>query len=254
MTGELALFLNSDACATAGALRALVSVMDSSPDVVACGGMLVGPDGRLQESCASALTLWAVFCEQTLLEKVFPASPVLSPYWMSRRLLSTVGGVSGSDGMTYAGASQAASFDVEQVMGACLCVRPVERFDERFFLYFEDTELCRRLRRHGRIVYVPSAVFRHELGASSEARWQAVARYNRGKELYFALHHDRFASFVCLVSDRMGALLRLVAWSLAAVVSLCSWAVARRRVGLFFRVLISPVAGPELPMDALTPS
>lgn len=224
-SGELVLFLNSDAVARPGAIGGLVAVMGGSPDVVACGGRLEFPDGRLQESCASSLTLWAVFCEQTWLERLFPRSSVFSPYWLSSRLL---------------GAGQGAH-DVEQVMGACLMVRPVERFDERFFLYCEDTELCKRLTRHGRIVWVPSCVFVHELGASSGERWQAVAFYNRGKELYLRIHHGAIASFVCFLLDRMGALLRVLVWGLASVVTLFLVSRVSRRLVMFVRVLFGPI-------------
>lgn len=238
-SGDLLLFLNSDAVARPGAIDGLRRVMASSPDVVACGGRLEFPDGRLQESCCSALTLWAVFCEQTLLEKAFPRSAFLSPYWMSSRLLNTPEGRGGS-------------YDVEQVMGACLMVRPIERFDERFFLYCEDTELCRRLRRHGRIVWVPTSRFVHELGASSASRWEAVARYNRGKELYFLIHHGRLSAVGCWMLNRLGALLRLLVWLVAAVVTLLVWSAARHRVGLFTRVLFAPIGGPRLPADAVS--
>ncbi|MCX7798940.1 MAG: glycosyltransferase family 2 protein, partial [Fimbriimonadales bacterium] len=137
----LVLLLNSDAEALPGAVEALASVF-ADPGVVGAGGRLEFPDGRLQESAAGALTLWAVFCEQTLLEKAFPRAPVLCPYWRSARLVRLGVG----------------PWEVEQVMGACLMLRPIEFFDERFFLYCEDTELCHRLRRHGRILYVPQAL------------------------------------------------------------------------------------------------
>jgi GT2 family glycosyltransferase len=133
------------------------------------------------------------------------------------------------------------AYEVEQVMGACLMVRRLERFDERFFLYCEDTELCRRLRRHGRIVWVPSSVFRHELGASSQKRWLAVARYNRGKELYFSIHHGRFVSLVCFLLNRIGALLRVLVWGVASVGTLFLVKVVRERAGVFVRVLFAPI-------------
>jgi len=179
--GQFVLLLNSDAEAKPGAIDRLADALVEG--VVAVGGKLLHPDGRLQESAAGPLTLWAVFCEQLYLERWFHA------YWRSESLPN--GG------------------EVAQVMGACLMLRPVERFDERFFLYCEDTELCHRLRKHGRILYVPTAEFVHHLGASgSSARWRSVALYNRGKELYFAIHRGRLASVSCLLFDRLGALLR----------------------------------------------
>ena len=234
MSGEIALLLNSDASAKPGALDALNRVMED-PSVVACGGLLRFPDGRVQQSCCNRLTLWAVFCEQWFLEKMFPRSRVFSPYWETNRILAE---------------PVREKFEVEQVMGACLCLRPVERFDERFFLYCEDTELCHRLRKHGEIVYVPGAEFVHELGASSGQRWEAVARYNRGKELYFSIHRGAFASFIAWKKNREGALLRLLTWSVASLFTLFLVARFRRKATLFLRVLFAPKAGPPAPPDS----
>jgi GT2 family glycosyltransferase len=127
-------------------------------------------------------------------------------------------------------------------MGACLMMRKVELFDDRFFLYCEDTELCKRLETHGQIRYVPSAKFFHQLGSSSEgARWKSIALYNRGKELYFQIHHGRFSSFICFCIDRKGALLRLLAWSLASLATLGTKERFRRQAAAFWRVLCAPI-------------
>jgi GT2 family glycosyltransferase len=228
MTGEVALFLNSDAWATPGAVAELCKVMESG--AVACGGRLVDSPaglslGQVQSSCASELTLWAVFCEQTGLEKLFPNNRFLSPYWTTHRLLAQ---------------DPARPHRVAQVMGACLMARPLERFDERFFLYVEDTDLCRRLRAHGPICYVPSAVFGHALGASGE-RWLSVARYNAGKELYFRIHHGPLSSWLCLALDRLGALGRWLFWSLGSLFTFGARPEFRARAALFWRVLWAPV-------------
>jgi N-acetylglucosaminyl-diphospho-decaprenol L-rhamnosyltransferase len=223
---ELVLLLNSDARATSGAVAALASVFED-PGVVAAGGKLTHPDGKLQESAANELTLWAVFCEQFYLEKLFPTSKWLSPYWVSRRLLKR------SD----------QPHPVAQVMGACLMMRKgADRFDERFFLYCEDTELCRRLQKHGRILYAPRSQFEHELGASSSGtRWQSVALYNRGKELYFEIHRGKVAASLCWGLNRAGSLLRFVVWGIAALVTLGTVGRFRRHAGLFFRTLFAPM-------------
>jgi hypothetical protein len=187
------LFLNSDARAEPGALETLLATLDD-PRVVAAGGRLLHADGSLQQSTARELTLWGVFCEQFGLESLFRS------YWNTRALLK-----------------EPPPAPTEQVMGACLLMRlpAVERFDERFFLYCEDTDLCARLRHHGQIAYEHRAHFTHELGTSSaQNRWLAVARYNRGKELYFAIHHGPWASGMCWMLNRLGALARLVVWTL----------------------------------------
>lgn len=95
--GDLVLLLNSDAEASPGAIDRLAEAM--SADVVAAGGKLVHPDGRLQEPAAGPLTLGVVACEQLYLERLAKS------YWRSSHLPQ--GG------------------QVAQVMGACLMFRPV---------------------------------------------------------------------------------------------------------------------------------
>ncbi len=226
ITGELALLLNSDARLTMEQIRVLAAQF-GVPGIVAAGPSQVSDDGKFIPSAANQLTLWAVFCEQTLLEKLLPFWP-FSSYWIS--------------------SSVTESCDVEQVMGACLMFRPIEQFDERFFLYCEDTELCRRLRDHGRIRYVPEVKCRHTLGASSKsARWLSVARYNRGKELYFAIHHGRIAMALCWLMNRMGALLRCVIWMIPMILTLGFVRRFQSQVALFARVLTAPLTGPARP-------
>lgn len=215
---ELVLFLNSDCYAEPGAIQKLSEHLDY--ETVAAGGRLLNPDGSLQDSAASELTLWAVFCEQTYLEKLFKNSKLFSPYWLTRRLPSSEPSV------------------VPQVMGACLMIKPVEQFDERYFLYCEDTDLCKRLSKHGRILYIPNASFTHELGSSSPGptRWLSVARYNRGKELYFSIHRGKAAAVICWILNRKGAALRLLIYLVASISS----ASARQRVRLWWKVLAAP--------------
>lgn len=202
-TGKYTLLLNSDAFAHPGAIDLLADHLDrGASDFV--GGKLENPDGSLQESAAGPLTLWAVFCEQTFLERLFKNSSFLSPYWKTRQLPS--GG------------------PVAQVMGACLMFRRSEiRFDERFFLYCEDTELCKRL---GKGYYLPTARFEHLLGSSSQAnRWRSVALYNRGKELYFAIHHGPAHATICFLLNRLGAALRIIAGLFVTPKAMTFWRV-----------------------------
>lgn len=185
----LTLFINSDAYADPGAVSKLADAFENGKIVVA-GGRLRNPDGSLQESVARPFTLGQVFLEQSLLEKVFGG------YWITRGLHGTA--------------------KVPQVMGACLMARTddlqaVGGWDERYFLYCEDTDLCLRLSAKGEIAWVEAAGFEHELGSSSRKEpWRGIARYNRGKELYFRIHQGVPAALVCKVLDAGGAALRMI--------------------------------------------
>jgi len=218
--GRYALILNADIRAQPGALQRLVEFMDAHPDAAICGGQLRYPDGRIQPSCARDLTLWWVFCEQSMLAKLFPRTRLFGGYWRTHWDFS-------------------ATIETEQVMGACMMLRrPFPRFDEDYFLYCEDTDLCYRVRQAGgKIYYVHDAVFVHHLGASGESqRAQMVIYYNRGKERYFRKFHGAWQARVCRWLNKGGALLRMLLGLAGVVFTLGRRAGFRRYAATFWRV------------------
>lgn len=232
-SGNLHLYLNSDAYAKPGAIDCLAAVFED-PKVVAGGGRLLNLDGTLQSSTATELTLWKVLCEQTYLEKLFPRIKWANAYWTT---------------MQNQGKSEA--WETEQVMGACLMVRaergnPLEWFDPRYFLYCEDTDLCKRLRKRGKIIHVPEAVFFHELGSSSQKNpAMGIIRYNWGKELYFRIHHGVLSEYGCFLLNRFGASLRLMAWIVATAVFPGRKRNRSQMISSFWKVLTAPYRYPS---------
>jgi GT2 family glycosyltransferase len=148
------LVLNSDAAPTPGALNTLVDYLDRHPDIAIVGPKLRYPDGRIQPSRRRFPTLATLFFDSTQLQRVWPVNALLRRYYMADR----------PDNVEQ---------EVDWLVGACLCVRAravadVGLFDERFFLYSEELDWCRRFRAAGwRIVYVPAAEVRHIEGAST---------------------------------------------------------------------------------------
>ncbi|MCS7300032.1 MAG: glycosyltransferase family 2 protein [Fimbriimonadales bacterium] len=220
--GRYALILNADIRAEANAVQRLVAFMDAHPDAAACGGQLRYPDGRIQPSCARELTLWWVFCEQSLLAKLFPRTRLFGGYWRTYWDFSC-------------------TIETEQVMGACIMLRrPFPPFDEGYFLYCEDTDLCYRIRQAGgKIYYVHNAVFVHHLGASGEPqRAEMVIHYNRGKERYFRKFHGAGQARICRLLNKMGALLRVLIGIGGVALTLGRNRRARRYMQTFWKVLL----------------
>jgi GT2 family glycosyltransferase len=100
---------------------------------------------------------------------------------------------------------------VDWVTGACMLIRraAIEEagmMDEQFFLYWEDADLCERLRAAGwRTAYLPSAVVTHGVGRSRRhARSLSVRAFHRSAYLYFAKHR----------AGRFRAVSLPVAWTL----------------------------------------
>jgi len=156
--GEAVLFLNPDAACRSG-LAPLEEVLASRPDAAAIAGRLTDAAGRTQVgfNLRRLPTAAALLCELLLLNRIFPNNPVNRRY----RCLDL---------------NHNRAMEVEQPAAACLLVRRkwLEQcgfFDESFFpLWFDDVDLCLRLRRAGgKILYEPRAVFQHRGGHSAES-------------------------------------------------------------------------------------
>ena len=136
-----------------GAVRNLGSVLDEHGDVGLAGPMLrelsgiVYPSGREFPSLADAIG-------HAFLGLVWGGNP-----WTRR--------------YRHLGAEQHRARDADWVSGALFLVRrlafeSVGGFDERYFMYLEDVDLCWRLHRAGwRIRYEPAAEVVHEQGRSA---------------------------------------------------------------------------------------
>jgi GT2 family glycosyltransferase len=173
------LFLNPDAEVTPGAVATLARLLEERTDVSAAGPRTRGADGTIQVSTGPDLTPLAE--------------------WRQRRLVL---GVARRDAGARAEAEALHSreHETDWVSGSCLAVRrtaleAVAGFDERFFLYEEDADLCRRLRAAGgRVVFTPAAEVRHRLGASmARAPRRARLEYHRSHLLYYRNHNGLVA-------------------------------------------------------------
>ncbi len=106
---------------------------------------------------------------------------------------------------------------VEWITGACLLVRraaleEVGGFDERFFMYCEDKDLCTRLWKAGYSVeYEPSIVCEHDGGAGSEAsRGARRTMLTRSRMLYAAAHSGRATVMLEALGLALEAAVRLI--------------------------------------------
>jgi GT2 family glycosyltransferase len=171
--GRYLLVLNSDAIPRSGALRTLIDFLDAHPRVAVAGPKLRYPDGTVQPSRRRFPTLATLFLESTQLQRLSPDNAVLRRYYVADR-------------------SDDELQKVDWLVGACLCVRAsataeVGLFDERFFMYSEELDWCRRFRAAGwGVAYVPAAEVVHSEGASSRLDLAARDRLFQASKLQYA--------------------------------------------------------------------
>lgn len=180
--GRWLLFLNPDTDVQPGALAALLGFAQTHAGVGVVGPRLVYPDGRAQSSRRRFPTLLTTFWESTLLEQWWPHNP-----WARRYRLEDT-----PDSVVQR---------VDWLVGACLLISravmdQVGGWDEGFFMYSEELDLCRRIAGAGwQVVFAPQAVVIHHEGKSSE---QIVAarhlRFQASKVRYVRKYHGRLAA------------------------------------------------------------
>jgi GT2 family glycosyltransferase len=191
------LFLNPDARMDAADVHTLHSALTSRPEVALAGPRLVESDGRLAWSQRRFPRLRSTFAQALFLHRLWPRAE-----WTDELIRD-------------AAAYEEAAFP-DWVSGACMLVRrdafeAVGGFDERFFLYCEDTDLCLRLRQAGyEVCYEPAARVRHVGGASSGAgETRAIAA--RSRVLYARKHRGLLAARVEAVGVALGEATHAVA-------------------------------------------
>ena len=172
--------LNPDCLVELHAVARLEAVLEAHPDCAIAAPQLLNADGSIQASARGAPTAWTgLFGRHGLLAKLLPGSGMTTRNLRAEEL----------------SASGAESAVVDWVMGAAMLVRAdafkaAGGFDERYFLYWEDADLCRRLRNRGLTTrYVPGARVSHPGGVSAgTSRAFATRAFHRSAYLYYATH------------------------------------------------------------------
>jgi GT2 family glycosyltransferase len=183
----LVLVINPDCQLGAGALEPLEAALAVHPSCAIVGPKILDPDGAVQGSArGDPDMLTGIFGRTSALQRRLPGLGV------SKRNVVNVEYEPGTRNRE-PGTVDAPS--VDWVSGACMLartdmLRSVGGFDERYFLYWEDADLCRRLRDRGHdIRYVPDAVAIHRVGQSSRTAPAASIRaFHESAYLYYATH------------------------------------------------------------------
>ena len=177
------LALDNDTRLLEGALDEMLDFLEQRPDVGAVGSNLYNPDGSLQYAVRRfPRALSAVFTRRGFLTRLFPNNPVARQDLMfDRRDLEQ-------------------PFAIDWHSAASLMMRRavydhIGGFDEAFFVYWSDADLCARIHASGYKVYnVPAAKIIHDetlAGRKGRLSARMVIDFHRGAYLFYRKHRLR---------------------------------------------------------------
>ncbi len=197
------LILNSDCFVMPETMGSCRMFLDTHPDVVAVACQLRAPDGEVQRSCRAFPTVGGELARVVLPHRLLARLPGVGHYYLG-------------------GWRHDSNRPVDQPAGAFLLVRGSAidglPFDPRFFMYYEDVDLCRRLWHQGPIWYLASTFAVHLAEhSSSQARAPMAVALARSRFDYFEKWHGRRTARLVSMIGALASLLRASAWTIGGI-------------------------------------
>jgi GT2 family glycosyltransferase len=188
--GEFVLFLNPDTVCTTAALAHGVARLQADPRIGLFSPRLERADGTMDLACRRSIpTAWDGFCRAVGLARRFPQSARFAGYNLTHL-------------------PERGTYDVGAINGAfMLAPRRVLRdvapdgqvFDEQFFMYGDDLDLCIRVRRAGwRVVYDGAVSIRHLKGVSVAKEYATMSQaiFDANRDVYLKHFNPRGSRLV----------------------------------------------------------
>jgi hypothetical protein len=204
------LLLNGDTRLAPGALQALSNYLDRHPRAAVVGPRLVNLNGSLQASCYPFPTPFYIFLEESTLGRFVRFVPVLRNRYLRTWAYND-------------------SRRVPWALGAALALRhevvdDAGGFDESFFLYYEEVDLCLRLRSAGwEVHFTPITTVTHVGGASSDQRRAEMSvQWFLSVRRFYRLHYSRIQTIEVIIVAKSIVLARLIRDSIKLRLTRCA--------------------------------
>ena len=183
--GRYVCLVNSDVQVMSRTIGYLIDYMDKNPHAGIAGPKILWPDLTLQDSCRKYPTLWTKFCDTAALHRLFPNTAAFSgehmKYFAHDRIMK-----------------------VDSLAGCFMMIRQaalkeVGRFDEQYYIYSEETDLCKRFHAAGwDIMFLPEVRVVHHHGASTAKDPIKYAVLQQRSLLKYWKKHHSLTSQACL--------------------------------------------------------
>ena len=194
--GRYRFVLNPDATVSAGCLKALLDFAQAHPRAAVIGPRVLNPDGSIQHSARAFPTLMAAMYRHSFLGRLFPDNPHTRRYLQSdwdHRDSRQVDWVSGSAMMIREEA-----------------LRELGGFDERYYMYVEDVDMCWRARQAGwEVWFCAEAEVTHKKARASDLMPnRMIYHHHRSMYIFYRTHYRPRAGLLERVITPPGLVLR----------------------------------------------
>jgi len=175
--GRYIILLNPDAYIRPLSLEHSIAFMDRTPMCGLCGGKIISPEGRLEPSARRFPSALSKLLTMSGLRGTFAHSPIVNYH-------------------EFGGFAHDKPMEVDWVPGTFTIVRKkmldeIGYFDERFYIYYEETDLCMRAKKAGWTIYfIPDAEVMHIGGASSKTRKDKTFDNKAAQVLIFRMRSE----------------------------------------------------------------
>jgi len=220
-SGRYVLLLNPDTEVQEGSIGRLVDFMNSYPDVGVAGVQLLNEDGSRQNSIANFPSLATELLNKSLLRRLFPEK------------------FPGKE-KDYPG-----PIEVDSVIGACMLVRrqameEVGILDEDYFLFFEETDWCYRMKAAGwKVYHVPQAKIVHFQGRGAESRKkEAKVEYYTSRYQFFKKNRGRLQWFLLLIGLMAKLKIELLSMFMVCLLTFFRMKKWRKRLSIYAYLMV----------------
>lgn len=225
--GDCLLFLNNDIIFRENTIKLSLDFLRQQKIPSIVGVRLLNEDLSMQESCFEFTTLWNSFAENFFLYKLFPKSKFFNKYWQNYLI---------EDRPT----------EVDVIKGAyILCSKKTfERlngFDDRFFFYAEEADLCYRLKQLGGKVFYLSFLPLIHLGGQStgEHTWFKYKNQTTAKIQILQKHFSGGKFLIGLMLHWIGLSMRVFLYLIGGILTLSKIQFVKSKY-FFLQIFIYP--------------
>ena len=180
--GQYLLVINPDTLCTKNSIFLMMTRMEKDKKIGVLGPQLQKKNGEILHSLDSVPKLPDSLFVFSFLNKLFPNNPYSKKYWAT-------------------GIDRNLEQKTETIGGACMLFRKtvfqkIDGFDERFFMYFEEIDICLRIKKAGyKIMYFPQSVIIHFVGKSTNNKKWIQKTYEESRFKFFEKKYGTLIAF-----------------------------------------------------------